>query len=75
MGKLIINVPEDIECEYILNDEKKINKIIKLLNKEEKKITNKEIDNIVGIWANRFDKDEKSDEIKRKWRIKNWKRF
>ena len=43
--------------------------------KEEKKITNKEIDNIVGIWANRFDKDEKSDEIKRKWRIKNWKRF
>jgi len=77
MGVIIINVPLKIKKEFFIKEPILVQKILEMLESEsniiEDKIQQEELDEIVGIWKDRF--KDSSENIQRNWRELLWKRF
>ncbi len=71
MGKIIINVPFDIDKTFEIADERKVRQLLELLSENSRK---KIVEEVVGIWEDRFDRRLSSGEVARKLRKESWRR-
>ncbi len=78
MGSINIYVPGNIKLEYKIDNTEVIEKIIRIIKgaaikKKRKKMDT--IDDIVGIWEDRFPGNLSSGIIQKNIRAETWKRF
>ena len=71
MGKININVPFDIDKTFEIADERKVRQLLELLSENSRK---KIVEEVVGIWEDRFDRRLSSGEVARKLRKESWRR-
>ena len=71
MGKIIINVPFDIDETFEIADEKKVRQLLEILSGNSRK---RIVEEVVGIWKDRFDKKLSSGEVAQKLRKDSWRR-
>ncbi len=78
MGVIVIKVPQDVSLEFNVSDIQKGNGILTMLKsmiKPQTRNKNKaSLDDLVGIWSERFDDTMSSEEIQRTWRRTTWNR-
>lgn len=78
MGVIVIKVPQDISMELEVSDIRQGDGILAMLKSMVKPParTRKKssLNDLVGIWSERFDENISSEEIQRTWRRTMWNR-
>jgi len=77
MGEIVINVPQNLKRTFEVRDPELATEIIERLEalNDDADAPDADPDRVLGMWRDRFDKNDSSLEVSRRWRREFWQRF